>query len=219
MRSKKERKEGKEPAQLALPGLQASDDVSGGTRRLGPLQRTRQVLVSTPLTRRRFLAGTLGWVSVAIAAALGIPAAVAVVSPAFRRSEEGWSPIGRLGKPEPGEPDLTVVGTPILASFTSLVQDAYLKASPREVSVYVVNHGNNEFTIYDDHCTHLGCPFDWDEKTAGFVCPCHNGLFDADGRVTGGPPPRPLDRYEYKVEGDVLYAGHLYRVNDDLDRV
>jgi len=37
--------------------------------------------------------------------------------------------------------------------------------------------------------------------------------------VTGGPPPRPLDRYEYKVEGDVLYAGHLYRVNDDLDRV
>lgn len=219
MRSKKRPKTRKEPTQLALPGLQASDDVPGGARRLGPLQRTRQVLVSTPLTRRRFLAGTLGWVSAAIAAALGIPAAVAVVAPTFRKADQGWSPVGRLSKPDPGEPDLTVVGTPILASFTSLVQDAYLKASPREVSVYVVNLGDGKFTIFDDRCTHLGCPFDWDEKVGGFACPCHNGAFDEEGRVTGGPPPRPLDRYEYKVDGDVLYAGRLYRVNEDLDRV
>lgn len=217
MRSKKGPKKRKEPTQLALPGLQASR--AEASAKLRPLQRTRQVLVSTPLTRRRFLAGTLGWVSAAIAAALGIPAAVAVVAPAFRTSDKGWSPIGRLGKPDPGEPDLTIVGTPILASFTSLVQDAYLKASPREVSVYVLNHGDGQFTIYDDRCTHLGCPFDWDDKVRGFLCPCHNGEFDENGRVTGGPPPRPLDRYEYKVDGDVLYAGSLYRVDGDLNRV
>ena len=212
------RRKRKEPTQLPLPGLHA-DQVSGRSGRLGPLARTRQVLVTTPLTRRRFLVGTLAWVSAAIAAAVGIPAAVAVVNPALRENEEGWSPIGRLGKPEPGEPDLTIVDTPILASFTSLVTDAYMKASPREVAVFVINHGDGSFTIYDDRCTHLGCPFEWDDKAVTFVCPCHNGVFDQEGRVTGGPPPRPLDRYEYKVDGDVLYAGHLYRVNDSLERV
>jgi menaquinol-cytochrome c reductase iron-sulfur subunit len=207
-----------EPAQLQLPGLRVpgQDDVSG---RMGLLRRTRLALVTTPVTRRRFLAGTLGWVSAGIAAAVGIPAAVAVVSPVFRTSDQGWSPIGRLGKPDPGEPDLSVVGTPILASFTSLVQDAYMKASPRDVAVYVINNGDGQFTVFDDRCTHLGCPFEFDDKTGGFACPCHNGAFDLEGRVTGGPPPRPLDRYEYKVNGDVLYAGRLYRVNSNLDRV
>jgi menaquinol-cytochrome c reductase iron-sulfur subunit len=177
------------------------------------------VLVTTPLTRRRFLEGTLGWVSAGIAAAVGIPAAVAILDPAFRTTELGWSPVGRLGKPDPGEPDLSVVGTPVLASFTSLFEDAYMKASPRDVAVYVVNHGDGQFTIFDDRCTHLGCPFDWGDKTGEFTCPCHNGLFDAEGRVTGGPPPRPLDRYEYRIDGGVLFAGQLYHVNDDLERI
>lgn len=211
------RKKRKEPTQLALPGLQASG--SQRAAKLGPIRRARQVLVTTPLTRRRFLEGTLGWVSVGIAAAVGIPAAAAILDPAFNETDLGWSPIGRLGEPEPGEPDLRVVGTPILASFTSLVEDAYMKASPRDVAVYVINHGDDEFTIYDDRCTHLGCPFDWQEKTGEFICPCHNGLFDPEGRVTGGPPPRPLDRYEYRVDHGVLYAGALYRVNDDLERI
>jgi menaquinol-cytochrome c reductase iron-sulfur subunit len=213
---RKQRKR-KEPTQLELPGLQTEEPTSGSSG--GLLHRTRQVLVTTPVTRRRFLAGTLGWVTAGILAAVGIPAAVAVVSPLFRKQDEGWSPIGRLGKPEPGEPDLSVVGTPVLASFTSLVEDAYMKASPRDVAVYVVNEGDGSFTVFDDRCTHLGCPFDWNENDGEFVCPCHNGVFDSEGRVTGGPPPRPLDRYEYKVDGDVLYAGRLYRVNDDLDRV
>ena len=212
------RQKREEPTQTSLPGFDAVVG-PGQTRRLGPIKRARQVLVTTPVTRRRFLEGTLGWVSLGIAAAVGIPSAVAVLDPAFRKATEGWSPVGRLGKPEPGEPDLTVVGTPVLASFTSLAEDAYMKASPREVAIYVVNHGDEQFTIFDDRCTHLGCPFNFDQKTEGFVCPCHNGLFDAEGRVTGGPPPRPLDRYEYRVDRGVLYAGKLYQVNDDLERI
>ena len=51
------------------------------------------------------------------------------------------------------------------------------------------------------------------------ICPCHNGVFDPQGRVLGGPPPRPLDRYEYKVENGVLYAGKLFKVNDQLQRI
>jgi len=31
------------------------------------------------------------------------------------------------------------------------------------------------------------------------VCPCHGGAYDSRGLVTGGPPPRPLDRVDIKV--------------------
>ena len=83
----------------------------------------------------------------------------------------------------------------------------------------MVNHGDGEFTIFDDRCTHLGCPFSWSDQKKQFDCPCHNGVFDEEGRVTGGPPPRPLDRYEYKVEGGILYAGKLYQVDENLQPV
>lgn len=208
------------PKQMSLPGLsvprgRAAKAPDGP----GALRRLRGSLVTVPLTRRRFLSGTLGWVTAAILAALGIPAAAAWVSPALRKQEQGWNPVGRIGKPGPDEPDLRVVGTPIEAHFTQLVQDAYLSAQPQDVAVWVINEGEGKFTIYDDRCTHLGCPYGYDEKAGQFNCPCHNGVFDLEGRVLGGPPPRPLDRYEYKVENGVLYAGKLYRVNDELQRV
>ena len=38
------------------------------------------------------------------------------------------------------------------------------------------------------------------------LSPVHYGVFDAQGTVLSGPPPRPLDRYEVKVEGDKLYV-------------
>ena len=214
----------REPTQLTLPGVSApSTDPRFGSgrrrRRPGPLARTRLTLVTTPMNRRRFLTGTLLWVSAGIAAALGIPAIASVISPTFRKSDLGWSPVGRIDEAEPGQPDLTVVGTPVLASFTSLVQDAYMKASQKDVAIYVLNKGDGDFAVYDDRCTHLGCPFDWSEKDGEFFCPCHNGAFDIDGRVTGGPPPRPLDHYEYKVENHVLYVGELYQVNDELQRI
>lgn len=201
---------------MALPGVDAT---TTRRRRRGPIARARLVLTSKPLTRRRFLAGTLGWVSAGILAALGIPALAAVVSPTFREEDLGWSPVARIGKPEPGEPDLTVIGVPVLTSFTSLVEDAYMKAAPKDVAIYVVNNGGGEFVIYDDRCTHLGCPYNWSDKDREFLCPCHNAVFDEDGRVLGGPPPRPLDRYEYKVENDVLYVGKLFEVNDNLERI
>ncbi|MFQ5692801.1 MAG: ubiquinol-cytochrome c reductase iron-sulfur subunit [Nitrospinota bacterium] len=65
-------------------------------------------------------------------------------------------------------------------------------------------------------CTHLGCVVRWrpkagsgkagDALSAGrFVCPCHGGVFDSQGRVIDGPPPRPLERLEVSVrEGGVF---------------
>jgi len=161
---------------------------------------------------------SLGWVTAAIAGSIGALGVGAVVAPAFRKEAGAWSPIGRPGDPGPGSPDLAVEGKPLLTHFTSMVQDAYLAAEPQNIPVFVVNQGNNQFTLFDVRCTHLGCPVTWDDKTKEFYSPCHGGVFDVEGKVLAGPPPRPLDRYEAKFENGVLYAGAMYRVNEQLQR-
>jgi cytochrome b6-f complex iron-sulfur subunit len=42
-------------------------------------------------------------------------------------------------------------------------------------------------------CTHLGCVIQWQPaQNQAWFCPCHHGRYDREGRVLGGPPPRPL---------------------------
>ena len=48
-------------------------------------------------------------------------------------------------------------------------------------------------------CTHLGCIVRWQRSRKLFFCPCHGGRFAADGRVLGGPPPAPLERFQVAV--------------------
>ncbi|MBI4848543.1 MAG: ubiquinol-cytochrome c reductase iron-sulfur subunit [Nitrospirae bacterium] len=49
-------------------------------------------------------------------------------------------------------------------------------------------------------CTHLGCivsPTEW-----GFQCPCHGSKYNKDGKVIGGPAPRPLPWLEVSLHED-----------------
>lgn len=56
-------------------------------------------------------------------------------------------------------------------------------------------------------CTHQGCIVEWDEKRLTFTCPCHAGVFDAQGNVLAGPPRRPLKRLRVSVIRDEIYIG------------
>jgi Rieske Fe-S protein len=83
--------------------------------------------------------------------------------------------------------------------------------------LYVLNQGDERFTLFHIHCTHVGCPVRWNAQAGRFFSPCHGGVFDKAGKVLAGPPPRPLDRYEYKIEKGILYAGRVYKVNEKLE--
>jgi Rieske Fe-S protein len=52
-------------------------------------------------------------------------------------------------------------------------------------------------------CTHEGCTVSY-QGASGFVCPCHGGTFDTNGRVTGGPPPSALAVYTVTQSGSIL---------------
>ncbi len=50
-------------------------------------------------------------------------------------------------------------------------------------------------------CTHMGCEVRWIPEREIYECPCHRGLFDADGAVMAGEPKRALDRFPVRIEG------------------
>lgn len=59
--------------------------------------------------------------------------------------------------------------------------------------------------VFSSTCTHLGCRIEWDATQGNFLCPCHQGRFDPDGRVIAGPPPEPLPAFPLRLDGDKLF--------------
>ena len=56
-------------------------------------------------------------------------------------------------------------------------------------------------------CTHQGCEVTWREGTGDYLCPCHDGRFDGDGRPLYGPPRLPLRLLPVTVTGDEVVIG------------
>ena len=52
----------------------------------------------------------------------------------------------------------------------------------------LVKRTSSGFRAFSSTCPHLGCKVKWQADKREFFCPCHNGVFDADGRAISGPP-------------------------------
>ena len=60
------------------------------------------------------------------------------------------------------------------------------------------------FIAFSVNCAHLGCPVQWRPQAQLFLCPCHGGVYYADGTVAAGPPPRPLFQYPVRVHDGLV---------------
>ena len=67
-------------------------------------------------------------------------------------------------------------------------------------------------------CAHAGCPVRYVQAAQRFICPCHGGVYSFDGAVAGGPPVRPLDRFDTKVENGRVLVGARFSLDSDLER-
>jgi len=56
-------------------------------------------------------------------------------------------------------------------------------------------------------CSHKGCPVAWRPGEKHFVCPCHRGKFDANGKNVAGPPPAPLSSLPVNVVRGLVMVG------------
>jgi menaquinol-cytochrome c reductase iron-sulfur subunit len=62
-----------------------------------------------------------------------------------------------------------------------------------------VRRADSGMIAFSVHCTHLGCPVNWVAGGEIFLCPCHGGVFNAEGEPVGGPPSYPLQRHDVRV--------------------
>lgn len=83
---------------------------------------------------------------------------------------------------------------------------------PSGETVSITRHARNgdagDFIALSSTCPHLGCQVRWEAQQNRFHCPCHNGVFDPQGRATGGPPGeagQSLPRYALRVKGGLLH--------------
>jgi Rieske Fe-S protein len=72
------------------------------------------------------------------------------------------------------------------------------------------------YVAISTRCAHLGCPVRYVQAAERFICPCHGGVYQFDGKVAGGPPVRPLDRFETKVENGRVLVGDRFSVDSNL---
>ena len=69
----------------------------------------------------------------------------------------------------------------------------------RKQSVVFIDREGDGYRAISATCTHLGCRVRWDATSELYVCPCHGGAYDRQGRVVAGPPPGPLQRLAVRV--------------------
>ena len=142
--------------------------------------------------RRKFLTGVIGVVAGAVTAVVGIPAIAYLISPGIKNKNAAeWVTLGPVSSLQPGAP----TGFP----YSRTVQDGWVTATQTGVAYAVIDDAGN-VTVLSNVCTHLSCRVAWNTEKNGYFCPCHDGLFALYGEVVAGPPPRPLDQFESKVE-------------------
>ncbi len=148
------------------------------------------------VTRRDFMKVAIAGMGGTIAVAIGIPAIGYIIGPASQQETNAWIRLGAISKVE--------LNTPTLFKATIDTQTGWINTQ-EDVSAYVMTENGQDFVAMSNVCTHLGCRIRWIADLEGFYCPCHNGVFAKDGTVKAGPPPRPLDRFETKVENGILF--------------
>jgi cytochrome b6-f complex iron-sulfur subunit len=78
------------------------------------------------------------------------------------------------------------------------------EAVPFKGSTALVIHMGDRWVAYSAVCTHEGCLVNWDPARNQIICPCHLGVFDVEGNVVAGLPPRPLQKLRVELVGDKL---------------
>jgi Rieske Fe-S protein len=151
--------------------------------------------------RRRFLNYCAELLVAIISLLVAVPALGYVLAPLLRRSKQSvegaFLDAGPLANLPEGEWRLVAV--------EMLHEDGWRKTRLRH-AIWVRRRGEQDITVLSSICPHLGCPVNWQTDQAQFFCPCHGGIFDTDGRRTGGPPPRSMDPLPFEVRAGRLWV-------------
>ena len=143
--------------------------------------------------RRAFIKTTVLLSGTAILS--GIPLISYFIAPALKKATGKWVDFGAAE-------DLTPGGIEML-TYEFMVKDGWL-VLPQRGFVWAKRNQDHNIKVFSSTCTHLACNVIWQEETNQFICPCHSGRFDANGKPLAGPPTKPLSILESKIEEENL---------------
>jgi menaquinol-cytochrome c reductase iron-sulfur subunit len=152
----------------------------------------------------------VGGIAVGVVA---LPAVGFALAPIFDKPDEQWEAVG--------PPDDFVSDT-YRQSVITIVDGI---GDTGKTTVYIrqgsadLDEDPESYIAISTRCAHLGCPVRFVRAAGNFICPCHGGVYDFEGKVIGGPPVRPLDRFQTRVRGGNLEIGPRYSVTSDLEPV
>ena len=161
------------------------------------------------------------WLLLTAGAALNGIVGLALAVPIFRyllapvrkdSSYNSWVSLGTADDFPIGETRLVSYKTPFTRSWDGQTDN---------VACYVRREGASQFKVFAINCAHLGCPVRWFPQSQLFMCPCHGGVYYADGSRASGPPERGLFIYDYKIASGQLQinAGQMPTLSNEAKLV
>ena len=138
-----------------------------------------------------------------VGVALAVPVLRYLLAPWKKDSSfNSWVSLGAI--------DAFPVGQTRLATYRNPSSNPW-DGQTDNVACYVRREGSDQFKVFAINCAHLGCPVRWFPQSQLFMCPCHGGVYYADGSRASGPPERGLFTYNWQiVSGDLrIDAGQM----------
>jgi Rieske Fe-S protein len=143
-------------------------------------------------------------INAGIVALLGVPVVGYLLSPLRGKAGKSyaWVSLGPLSQFPEGQTRLAKFRNPFVSPTDGQTAD---------IPCWVRHITGQSFQVFAVNCAHLGCPVRWFSQSGLFMCPCHGGVYYADGSRASGPPERGLFTYSHRIESDqlVIRAGEL----------
>lgn len=153
------------------------------------------------MSRRQFLAYTLGGATAFMAGGAVLPMIRFAVDPLLEK-RAGGSFVKVV------EESKVKVGEPTEFKFKIHQVDAWYVSDP-EQAAWIMKDDKGKIFALSPVCKHLGCTIGWNTTNANqYVCPCHGAHYTVDGKNLN-VAPAPLDEYQVKVENGFVYLGEI----------
>ncbi len=163
-------------------------------------------------SRRGFLRILAGVLSTVAAALVAVPFVGYVLG--IRKRRVYWVDLGATGDFEPNQTRLVAFVNPLEQPWDGVTgqNEVFVRYEGKGA------RGRDQFLVMIVNCAHLGCPVTWFPQSELFLCPCHGGVYYANGDHASGPPPRGLYHCVWRVRGGKLQiqAPHYPTLHDTL---
>jgi menaquinol-cytochrome c reductase iron-sulfur subunit len=155
------------------------------------------------LKRRSFLGTLLALGAGFVTSLLSVPLTRFALFPVLHSTTElKPSSVGPVG-------ELSSLTEPVMRTVQIEQVDGWRKAVS-ERAVYITKDNQGKLCVLSSICPHLGCTVPWNNTKKQFVCPCHGGVYEADGTRISGPALRGMDSLQTSVQDGELQVRFQY---------